>query len=152
MSGLFAVQGFGVLSNWNGQLSSATAVEAMAQIAATGANSIEITPRIWTDSKTASTVFADPDKTESDASLIQGIRNAEQDGLSVVLKPAITGLDHTMSSALAPADIPTFFATYKAEIVHLAQIAAETGVKTFAIGNELGGLSTAPYLFHQAGR
>jgi hypothetical protein len=146
MSDLFQVQGFGVLSNWNGQVASATAADAMAQIAATGANSIEITPRIWTASQTASTVFADPDKTESDASLIQGILTAEQDGLSVVIKPAITGLDNTMSPQLAPADIPTFFATYKAEIVHLAQIAQETGVQTFAIGNELGGLSTAPYL------
>ena len=146
MSGVFAVQGFGVLSNWNGQVASATATQAMAQIAATGANSIEITPRIWTANKTASTVFADPNKTESDASLIQGILDTERDGLSVVIKPAITGLDHTMSSSLAPADIPAFFASYKAEIVHLAQIAQETGVKTFAIGNELGGLTTAPYL------
>ncbi len=146
MSGVFAVQGFGVLSNWNGQVSSASAAQAMTQIAATGANSIEIVPRIWTARRTASTVLADPDKTESDASLIQGILTAEQDGLSVVLKPAITGLDHTMSSSLAPADLPTFFATYKAEIVHLAQIAQQTGIKTFAIGNELGGLSTAPYL------
>jgi hypothetical protein len=146
MSGVFAVQGFGVLSNWNGQVSSASAAQAMAQIAATGANAIEITPRIWTASKTSSTVFADPDKTENDASLIQGIQTAQQDGLSVVLKPAITGLDHTMSSSLAPADIATFFSTYKAEIVHLAQIAQQTGVKTFAIGNELGGLSTPPYL------
>ena len=146
MSGVFQVQGFGVLSNWNGQVASAGAAQAMAQIAATGANSIEITPRIWTAGKTASTVFADPNKTESDASLIQGILTAEQDGLSVVIKPAITGIDHTMSSSLAPADIPAFFASYKAEIVHLAEIAQETGVTTFAIGNELGGLTTAPYL------
>jgi hypothetical protein len=146
MSGVFAVQGFGVLSNWNGQVASASAAQAMAQIAATGANSIEITPRIWTAGKTASTVFADPNKTESDASLTQGILNAEADGLSVVIKPAISGLDHTMSSSLAPADVAAFFASYKAEIVHLAEIAQATGVKTFAIGNELGGLSTAPYL------
>ena len=146
MSDLFQVQGFGVLSNWNGQVGGAAADQAMQQIAATGANSIEIVPRIWTASQTASTVFADPDKTESDASLIQGILNAEQAGLSVVLKPDITGLDHTMSSSLEPSDIPTFFATYEAEIVHLAQIAQETGVTTFVIGNELGGLTTAPYL------
>ncbi len=146
MSGAFPVQGFGVLSNWNGQVGGAAADEAMQQIAATGANSIEIVPRIWTASQTSSTVFADPDKTESDASLIQGILNAEKDGLSVVLKPDISGLDHTMSSALQPSDIATFFATYKAEIVHLAEIAQETGVSTFVIGNELGGLTTAPYL------
>jgi hypothetical protein len=146
MSGAFPVQGFGVLSNWNGQVGGAAADQAMQEIAATGANSIEIVPRIWTQSQTSSTVFADPIKTESDASLIQGILNAEKDGLSVVLKPDITGLDHTVSSSLRPDDIATFFATYKAEIVHLAEIAQETGVSTFVIGNELGGLSTAPYL------
>jgi hypothetical protein len=146
MSDLFQMQGFGVLSNWNGQVGDAASGLAMQQIAATGANSIEIVPRIWTQSRTSSAVFADPNKTESDASLIRGILNAEKAGLAVVLKPDITGLDHTMSSSLAPGDIAAFFATYKAEIVHLAQIAQETGVATFVIGNELGGLTTAPYL------
>jgi hypothetical protein len=146
MSGVFQVQGFGVLSEWNGQVSGAAANQAMQQIAAAGANSIEIAPRIWTTSKTSSTVFTDPARTESDASLIQGILNAEKDGLSVVLKPAISGLDGTISSALAPSDVATFFASYKTEIVHLAQIAQETGVATLALGNEMSGLTGAQYL------
>src|SRR6267154_2739414 len=138
MSGIFQVQGFGVLSEWNGQVSSGTASQAMQAIAQTGANSIEIAPRIWTTTHTA--------KTESDQSLIQGILNAEKDGLSVVLKPAISPLDGAGSSALAPTDVAAFFASYKAEIVHLAQIAQETGVQTFALGNEMSSLTGAQYL------
>jgi hypothetical protein len=146
MSGIFQVQGFGVLSEWNGQVSSGTASQAMQAIAQTGANSIEIAPRIWTTTHTSNTVFADPAKTESDQSLIQGILNAEKDGLSVVLKPAISPLDGAGSSALAPTDVAAFFGSYKAEIVHLAQIAQETGVQTFALGNEMSSLTGAQYL------
>jgi hypothetical protein len=146
MAGVFQLQGFGVLSEWNGQVASGTADVAMQEIAATGANSIEITPRIWTASQTSSTVFADPTKTESDASLIAGIENAEKAGLSVILRPAISPLDGTGSAALAPSDVAAFFASYKAEIVHLAQIAQQTGVATFALGNEMSSLTGAQYL------
>ncbi len=117
----------------------------MQSIAATGANSIEITPRIWTATATSNTVISDPAKTESDASLIQGIENAQADGLSVILKPAISTLDDQGSSALAPSDVGAFFASYKAEIVHLATIAQQTGVEVLAIGNEMSSLSGAQY-------
>jgi Ca2+-binding RTX toxin-like protein len=145
MTGIFQYQGFGVLSEWNGQVASPSARQAMQAIAADGANSIEIVPRIWTSTATSSTVIADPTKTESDASLIQGIANAHADGLSVVLKPNISTLDGNSSSALAPGDIAAFFSSYKAEIVHLATIAEQSGTEVLAIGNEMSSLSGVQY-------
>jgi hypothetical protein len=145
MTGIFQYQGFGVLSEWNGQIASASAQQAMQATVADGANSIEIVPRIWTSTASSSTVIADPTKTESDASLIQGINNAHADGLSVVLKPNISTLDGSGSSALAPSDIAGFFSSYKAEIVHLATIAQQSGAEVLAIGNEMSSLSGASY-------
>jgi Ca2+-binding RTX toxin-like protein len=145
MTGIFQYQGFGALSEWNGQIASPSAQQAMQAMVADGANSIEIVPRIWTSTASSSTVIADPTKTESDASLIQGIANAHADGLSVVLKPNISTLDGNGSSALAPGDIAAFFSSYKAEIVHLATIAEQSGTEVFAIGNEMSSLSGAQY-------
>jgi hypothetical protein len=145
MSAPFQYQGFGVLSEWNGQVSSAAAQQAMQSIAATGANSIEITPRIWTKTVTSNDVIAEPAKTESDASLIAGIQNAQHAGLKVVLKPNLSTLDGHTASALAPSDVAAFFASYKAEIVHLATIAQQTGVAVLALGNEMSSLSGAQY-------
>jgi hypothetical protein len=50
-----------------------------------------------------------------------------------------------VSHSLAPSDVASFFASYKAEIVHLATIAQEGGVATFAIGNEMGSLTGEQY-------
>jgi len=146
VAGVFEVQGFGALSEWNGQFSSASADQAYQTIAALGSNSIELTVRIWTDTGTSNTVIADPDKTESDASLLASFRAAEADGLSVVFKPNLSPLDGTLTSSMAPSDVAAFFASYKAEIVHLATLAQEGGVTTFAIGNEMSSLSGEQYL------
>ncbi|WP_407174640.1 glycoside hydrolase family 113 [Bradyrhizobium sp. STM 3562] len=145
MANLFDVQGFGALSEWNGQFSSASANQAFQTIASLGSNSVELTVRIWTDSHTSNDVFAQPQKTESDASLLAGFQAAEAAGLSVVFKAAISPLDGSSTYSLAPSDVATFFANYKAEIVHLATIAQEGGVATFAIGNEMGSLTGAQY-------
>jgi hypothetical protein len=143
---IFDVQGFGALSEWNGQFSSASASQAFQTIAALGSNSIELTARIWSQTGTTDTVIADPAKTESDASLLAGFQAAHADGLSVVFKAAISPLDGTPTSSMAPADVGAFFASYKAEIVHLATIAQAGGVETCAIGNEMSSLSGSQYL------
>jgi hypothetical protein len=145
VANIFDVQGFGALSEWNGQFSSASANQAFQTIASLGSNSIELTARIWTQSGTSNTVIADPAKTESDASLLAGFQAAHAAGLSVVFKAAISPLNGTPTSSLAPADVSAFFASYKAEIVHLATVAQAGGVETLAIGNEMSSLSGQAY-------
>jgi Ca2+-binding RTX toxin-like protein len=145
VANIFDVQGFGALSEWNGQFSSASANQAFQTIASLGSNSIELTARIWTQTGTTDTVIADPAKTESDASLLAGFQAAHADGLSVVFRAAISPLNGTPTSSMAPSDVGAFFASYKAEIVHLATIAQQGGVETFAIGNEMSSLTGAQY-------
>lgn len=145
MANLFEVQGFGALSEWNGQFASASAAQSFQQIAALGSNSVSLTARIWTDNKTTSDVFAHAGKTESDASLLAGFRAADAAGLNVVFKAAISPLDGTGSMTLSPSNISAFFASYKAEIVRLAEIAQQGGVDTFVIGNEMSSLTGSAY-------
>ena len=145
MASLFDVQGFGALSEWNGQFSSASAKQAFQSIASLGSNSVELTVRIWTQSGTSNAVFAEPAKTESDASLLAGFQAAHDAGLSVLFKAALSTLNGTRVSSLSPSDVAAFFASYTAEIVHLATVAQAAGVEAFAIGNEMSSLSGAAY-------
>src|ERR1700733_11294125 len=145
MASPFDVQGFGALSEWNGQVSSAAADQAYQTIASLGSNSVELTDRIWTQTGTSNTVISDPAKMESDASLLAGFKAAEAQGLSVVFRAAISPLDGTPTSGMAATDVAAFFASYTAEIVHLATVAQAGGVATFAIGNEMSSLSGPQY-------
>src|SRR5260370_330038 len=106
---------------------------------------MELPARFGPQTGIPNSVIADPAKTESDASLLAGFQAAQAAGLSVVFKAAISALDGTPTSGLAPADIGAFFASYKAEIVHLASIAQAGGVATFAVGNEMSSLSGSQY-------
>ena len=145
MASIFDVQGFGALSEWNGQFSSVSANQAFQSIASFGSNSVELAVRIWTAGGTTDTVLADPAKTESDGSLLAGFQAAHAAKLSVVFKASISSLDGTPTSHIAPGDVGTFFASYKAEIVHLATLAQASGVETFVIGNEMSHLSGPQY-------
>ncbi|MCA6107773.1 glycoside hydrolase family 113 [Bradyrhizobium cenepequi] len=145
MAGAFTVEGFGFLSNYNGAFVTSAARDAMQAIADTNANSIELAPRLFMNTRHSDDVFADPGKTESDANILQAIANAQALGLSVSLKPMVSALDGALAYALTPDDPSAFFASYKAEIVHLAELAQQAGVSMFVVGNELGKLSGPEY-------
>jgi Ca2+-binding RTX toxin-like protein len=145
MAGAFDVNGIAFLSNFNGDFTSPAGLAAMQEVAATGANSIELAPRIFTETKTSNDVIIDPAKTESDANIAVAIEQAHKLGLSVLLKPQITGLDGTNQAQLTPSDPASFFASYTAEMVDLAKVAQDSGATSFSIGNELSALSGAQY-------
>lgn len=145
MAGVFDIQGFGFKSDWNGEFRTGAAQSAMQGLAATNANAISIAPRFFTGGMTSSEVIADPGKTESDANIAATIADAHALGLSVLLKPMVTGLDGTGAHELRPGDVDAFFASYKAEMLDLARIAEQTGVETLSIGNELSKLSGDQY-------
>ncbi len=145
MPGVFDVQGFGFQSDWNGQLVTDAAQEALNRISATNANAISVVPRIFTEQASSNQVFAHPDKTESSANLASAIADAHALGLSVLLKPALTPLDGSGQMSLAPTDVDQFFASYKATILEFARVAQSTGVESFSIGNEMSSLSGEQY-------
>ena len=145
MAGVFTVQGFGILSNYNGAFVTSSARAAMEAIAATNANSIELAPRLFMETRTSNDVFAHPNKTESDANILQAIANAQALGVSVTLKPMVSALDGALAYALTPSDPATFFLSYKTEMVHMAELAEQAGVTLLSIGNELGKVSGPEY-------
>src|SRR2546428_13179623 len=109
VAGIFDIQGFGALSEWNGQFSSASARQAFQTIASLGSNSIELTARIWTQTGTTNSVIADPAKTESDASLLAGFQAAHAAGLSVVFEGSNSPLGGNPTCRKAPTGDGSFF-------------------------------------------
>ncbi len=148
MAGVFDIQGSGFKSDWNGEFRTSAAHDAMEGLVATHANAISIAPRIFTEGKDSNEVIADPSKTESDANITATIADAHNLGLSVLLKPMITGLDGTNQGQLTPSNIDAFFASYKAEMLDLARVAEQSHVETLSIGNELSKLSGEQYRDH----
>ena len=145
MAGVFPVEGFGFLSNYNGAFVTSAAFSAMQAIAATNANSISLAPRVFTRTGTSNDIVVDPNKTESDANIATAIANAHALGLEVMLKPMLTGLDGTNQARLTPSDPAAFFASYKTVLVHFATIAQQSGAESLSIGNELQVLTGPQY-------
>ncbi|WP_424628763.1 glycoside hydrolase family 113 [Bradyrhizobium sp. SYSU BS000235] len=148
MAGVFDIQGFGFKSDYNGEFRTSSAHDAMEGLAATHANSISIAPRLFTGGKNSNSVIADAGKTESDANIAATITDAHNLGLSVLLKPMLTGLDGTNQGQLTPSNVDAFFASYKAEMLDLARVAEQNHVEMLSIGNELSKLSGAQYRDH----
>jgi Ca2+-binding RTX toxin-like protein len=145
MADVFEIQGFGFQSDWNGQLVTPAARDAMSRIDATNANAISIVPRIFTEERTSNQVFAHAGKTEDMENVAAAIAEAHALGLTVLLKPLLTPLDGTGQISLSPSDADQFFESYRAQIVEYAQLAQETGVEQLSVGNELSALTGPEY-------
>lgn len=149
-SEVFKVQGFADDSYTNGEFESTASDSSLAQLRATGANSVELVvtqyiPEPGGGSETGNTIVATTN-TESNASLIHAIQQAEADGLQVFLKPHIDPSDGTWRALIDPSSPATFFANYEAFILNYATIAEQTGVSMLSLGSELESMTGAKYL------
>jgi hypothetical protein len=118
MANLFQVQGFGALSEWNGQASRVAADQADQTIASLGSNSVELTDRIWTQTGTSNTVISDAAKTKSDASLLAGFKAAQAgygsvlDGVGAEAQLLVNGKIVSGVLEFMPATDPSGYQSY----------------------------------------
>jgi hypothetical protein len=96
-------------------------------------------------SYTGSTISFDPNKTTTDASLIDAINDAHARGMGVMLKPHLVPTDGYNATDVVPSDPAAFFASYAEFINHYARIAQDHGVELFCIGCELDGIANSKY-------
>ena len=157
--------GFNYVADVDGSYADANSLATM--IADTASNSVALTVDYAIDPQT-STVYADSSTdsttgiTETNANLIATIQQAEAAGLTVMVRPLIdfsynatptmlTSGGHTYADGdwrayYNPADVATFFASYKTMIVAEAQAAQAGGAQLFDIGTELDQLTGPAYL------
>jgi hypothetical protein len=148
---LLNYKGFDYVAFFNGAYEDNNSLSALAQ---TGANSIEATLDYGIDVNT-SQVVADPNYTDSLTALGNTIAQAEQLGLSVMVRPLIDFLNPSEIGSYSvgefrqdyqPTNVAAFFASYKQMIVAEATVAQANGAQMLSIGAELDELTGAQYL------
>ena len=145
MSVDFQIKGFNFPSYWNGLYGSAGADTSLTNLVSTGANAVTVNPIFYVDTKTGSIVSLSATKSESVANVSTEIKAAHADGLQVMMKVAVIGLDGTTSANLAPTNIPQFFASYKALVMQYAASAQANHAETLSIGTEMDQLTGSAY-------
>jgi len=133
--------------NWSDAFRGPDPVEAMTNLAATGAGWVGIVVT-WYQSRIASTEVRPVKATPPDEDLERMIRLAHGLGLKVMLKPHIDLVRKwwnrpRIGTAFVghPALWDAWFASYRTFIFHYAEIAEAEGVEQLAVGTELVGTS-----------
>lgn len=122
-------------------LSGAQIETAMQAIKEIGANSVTLVVTGYQRTISATTIQYNQHQSPDDTSLKKGIEHAQKNGLEVTLKPHVDIMGGQWRGNLAPANIDTWFASYRDFIFHYADIAGETGVAHFVVGTELASLN-----------
>jgi hypothetical protein len=113
----------------------------LAELAATGAGWIALTPTLYVRDRRDSVVAASPN-TPSDESLRASIRAARALGLRVVMKPHVDLLGGGARAWIRPKDAASWFASYRTFVLQYARIAREEQCSLFVVGTELAMLET----------
>ena len=144
MTGTMPIQGVSFASFYDGLYAGSGAATQLHDIAATKANYVAIVPTHFVANAQGSQITSTI-QTESDSSVVAGIKAAHAQGLSVMLKPHIDLSDGTWRGNLQPANVSEFFKEYKAEMLDYAKIAADNHVELLSIGCELKSLTGPAY-------
>jgi hypothetical protein len=151
--GVFQFKGIAFPSWYDGAYAEPAAIQSMQDLAATGANSIELVVTQYTDNGTSTNIGPTAD-TESDANLIAAIQEAQQLGLQVFLAPHLNATDGTYQGVLDPSDISAFFANYQTFIAAVRQVysgkltygAADAEASSVSFWNELDYIGIDSYV------
>jgi hypothetical protein len=131
------------LSAWSREEYADPALEAqLAELRAGGVEWLALTARWLQDERGSTGIRPDPERSPSDASLRRAIRLARGAGLRVLLKPQLDLRGQGWRGEIAFArekDWRTWLASYRAFLLHYAELAAEEGAEILCIGVELDG-------------
>lgn len=116
-------------------------LESLLRLKEIGTEYIAIVPTWYQESKGSSAIYS-TEKTPSDEAIKSIITNAHRMGYGVMLKPHLDVEDGSFRGDISPDDVEKWFSSYKAFILHYAEIAEELKVEEFCIGTELRNLSS----------
>jgi len=108
-----------------------------------GVGHIALMAVYYQEDASSKNIFADAKKTVSDESVGHAINIIHALGMKVMLKPHVDLLDEEARSNIIPSE--EWFASYKAFIMHYAELSAKYNVELFCIGTELSNTTTAKW-------
>jgi hypothetical protein len=118
---------------------------ALDQIRDIRANYVSLVDTWYMDAYTSSAIYPDPEKTHTEAEIVDTIQAIHDRGMGVLLKPHVDVKDGTWRGAIDPADKDAWFTSYTAFISHYAEIAQDHGVELLSAGTELESMVAASY-------
>ena len=121
-----------------------TAERAMLTARSVGTRRVAIVPTWYMDGIASDSVYSDPAKTPTDASIEAAATKARSLGLSVVLKPHVDVRDGTFRGDIMPGDTGAWFDSYGQMIENYAALAQRIDADVFVIGTELTSMSLYP--------
>ncbi len=134
-----AVRGM-TLADWTAEgYGTPEAGEALAALAATGANTVTIIVTAYQNERRSSAIHVDPLRTPSMGALRSALTVAANLGLEIALKPHVDLEDGSWRGHIEPQDPETWFASYRSFIVPLAALAESINAAQFVVGTELAG-------------
>lgn len=138
------LDGFNVIATPDHPFGSASAERALIAAKRLGATTVAVIPFLWQASPSSPHIGSGNDM--SDDALHQAIRQARQQGFSVVVKPHVW-VPESWAGAVKPVSEEswaTWFSQYRGELERIALIAAEEGADALAIGTELAKTTQRP--------
>ncbi|MFH1784295.1 MAG: hypothetical protein ABH868_05315 [bacterium] len=126
--------------------SSSDSEASLDDLKSTGANYVGVLVTWYMDNKNSNTIYSEPTKTPTDASVIDAINDIHARGMNVMLKPHIDCMNGDWRGYIDPSDVSGWFTEYSNFITHFAQIAENNGVELFSIGCEFKNMSQVKYL------
>ena len=103
----------------------------------TGTDRVALAPTWYMSDASSNSVFSDPAKTPTDASIEAAAERAGALGLDVVLKPHVDVQDGTFRGEINPSDPSAWFASYDQMVLHYAELAQRIDANALVIGTEL---------------
>jgi hypothetical protein len=144
-AGAFEYNGLTHVSWWYDEYASAEASASRSALAATGASWGGLLATWYMESRTASAILPDSQRTPTDDAVRLAIDEMHAAGLEVMLKPHVDPLDGAWRGDIAPGDPGAWFQSYGAFLEHYAAIAREKDVELLCIGTELVTMSDVRY-------
>jgi hypothetical protein len=121
-----------------------TARQALVTARAVGTRRVALVPTWYMTDAVSSSVFADPVKTPTDASVEAAAADARRLGLDVVIKPHVDSQDGTFRGDIQPADPTSWFNSYGAMMRQYAGLAARVDADALVVGTELTSMTLFP--------
>ncbi|HET7078934.1 MAG TPA: hypothetical protein VFM49_15980 [Chloroflexia bacterium] len=141
-------KGLNFVSWYAGGYASAAADQALAQLAATGANTLAVVVTGYQDTIGSTSIRLDSPRTPTDADLAHVIATAHRLGLRVLLKPHVDLANDPghwrgqIGQAFSgEGQWQAWFASYRDFIGHYAALAQQNGADLLCVGTELVGTS-----------
>jgi hypothetical protein len=136
-----ARQGFNLTAWRDSDYNSRHARTALSEAAKLGANTVAIVVTQYVDGPHATDIHRVADKTPSDDSLRRIVQLAHRMGFYVSIKPHVDTLDGTWRGDINPHDFRAFATSYRAFILHYADLAQATHAEELVAGTELKALT-----------